>query len=138
MRLREIQSIKPQTPAQQRVKAMSDQAKKMQQKVKQERAKQALGGSATPWQRGKTCGFTRAMNIERTDKIVWDFVKSVHRNSSRLKEDVKNRVLKASGLVVMSAQQTAKLEKSLKKLQDDHAKLSEMLAKLEVNHELKS
>jgi DNA invertase Pin-like site-specific DNA recombinase len=95
------------------------------------------GGSATPWQRGKTCGFTRSMNIERTDKIVWDFVKSVHRNSCKLKEDVKNRVLKAHGLVVMTAAETAKLEKSLKKLQGDHDKLSELLAKLEVNHELK-
>ncbi len=95
------------------------------------------GGSATPWQRGKTCGFTRAMNIERTDKIVWDFVKSVHKNSSKLKEDVKNRVLKAHGLVTLSAQQTAKLEKELRKLQADHEKLSETLASIEVSHKLK-
>lgn len=95
------------------------------------------GGSATPWQRGKSCGFTRSMNIEQTDKIVWDFIKSVHKNSHRLKEEVKNRVLKAHGLVVLSAEQTAKLEKVLKKLQGDHAKFSESLANLEVNHVLK-
>ena len=95
------------------------------------------GGTKTPWQRGKNCGFTHSMNIEQTDKIVWDFVKSVHKNSSRLKEEVKNRVLKASGLVVLSAEKTAKLEKNLKKLQGDHSKLSESLADLEVNHLLK-
>ena len=95
------------------------------------------GGSATPWQRGKTCGFTRSMNIEQTDKIVWDFVKSVHKNSSRLKEEVKNRVLKAHGLVVLSAEQTAKLEKEVRKLQADHDKLSETLASIEVSHQLK-
>ncbi len=95
------------------------------------------GGSATPWQRGKNCGFTRSMNIEQTDKIVWDFVKSVHKNSHKLKEEVKDRVLKAHGLVVLSAEQTAKLEKNLKKLQSDHTKLSESLANLEVNLLLK-
>jgi len=42
MRLREIQSPKPQSPEQQRVKAMADRAKQMQQQVKQERARQAL------------------------------------------------------------------------------------------------
>ncbi len=95
------------------------------------------GGSATPWQHGKNCGFTRSMNIEQTDKIVWDFIKSVHKNSHKLKEDVKNRVLKAHGLVVLSAEQAAKLEKDVRKLQSDHAKLSETLASLEVNHLLK-
>ena len=95
------------------------------------------GGTKTPWQRGKNCGFTRSMNIEQTDKIVWDFVKSVHKNSHKLKEEVKDRVLKAHGLVVLSAEKTAKLEKNLKKLQGDHSKLSESLADLEVNHLLK-
>jgi hypothetical protein len=42
MRLREIQSSKPLSPEQQRVKAMADQAKKLRQQVKQERARQAL------------------------------------------------------------------------------------------------
>jgi len=77
------------------------------------------------------------MNIEQTDKIVWDFIKSVHKNSHKLKEEVKNRVLKAHGLVVLSAEQTARLEKDVRKLQSDHAKLSETLASLEVNHLLK-
>lgn len=95
------------------------------------------GGTESAWQRGKNCGFTRSMNIEQTDKVVWDFVKSVHKNSSTLKEGVKNRVLKAHGLVVLSAEQTAKLEKNLKRLQSDHAKLSETLANTEVNHVLK-
>lgn len=95
------------------------------------------GGSATPWQHGKNCGFTRSMNIEQTDKIVWDFIKSIHKNSHKLKEDVKNRVLKERGVVVLSAAQTAKLEKDLKKLQSDRAKLSEALANHEVNRVLK-
>ncbi len=42
MRLREFQSPKPQSPEQQRVNAMADRAKKMQQQVQQEKARQAL------------------------------------------------------------------------------------------------
>ena len=95
------------------------------------------GGSKTPWQRGNGCGFTRSMNIEQTDKVVWDFIKSVHSNSSHLKEGVKNRVLKEHGLTVSPAIKTKKIEGQLKKLQREHAKLSEAVGNAEANHLMK-
>ncbi len=92
------------------------------------------GGSKTPWQRGKGCGFSRSMNIEQTEKVVWDFIKSVHSNSSHLKEAVKNRVLKEHGLTIPPAAQTKKIEGQLKKLQREHLKLSEAVGNAEANH----
>lgn len=92
------------------------------------------GKSPTPWQRNKGCGFSRSMNIEQTDKMVWDFIKSVHKNSSRLKEEVKNRVLREHGIVQRSAQEIAKLERDLKNGQREHAQISQSLADLETNH----
>ena len=95
------------------------------------------GGSKTPWQRGTGCGFTRSMNIEQTEKVVWDFIKSVHSNSSHLKEDVKNRVLKVHGLTTSSAAHIKKIESQLKKLQREHVKLSEAYGNAEANHLMK-
>ena len=95
------------------------------------------GGTQSAWQRGKNCGFTRSMNIEQTDKVVWDFIKSVHSNSSHLKEEVKNRVLKEHGLVQAPVLQAKKLEGQLTKLQREHKTLSETLGNVEANHLLR-
>ncbi len=95
------------------------------------------GGTKTAWKRGQGCGFTRSMNIEQTDKMVWDFIKSIHKNSSRLKEDVKNRVLKQQGLVQTTAAQAKKLEGQMKRLQREHGKLSDTIGNLEANRLMK-
>ena len=78
------------------------------------------GGSDTPWKRGMGCGFARAMNIPQTNKLVWELVTSLHAKSSTLKEEVKNRMLKESGI-------------KIRRLQKYYGSMSETLGNLEAN-----
>lgn len=91
------------------------------------------GKSEAKWKRGLGCGFARALNITQADKLIWDLVKSIHSKSSTLKEEVKHRVLKEGGVYLRSDTELRTLEAKVKKLQRDHAALSETLGHLEAN-----
>jgi len=95
------------------------------------------GGSQSKWQRGLGCGFTRAMNIKQADALIWDFVKSLHQNSSILKEEVRTRIFKENGVQVRSEEEFKALQAKLKHLQRRHIALSESLGDLEANRILK-
>lgn len=56
------------------------------------------GGSKEPWKRGVGCGMFRSLNIPNTDRLVWDTVVKIHKNSSTLKEEVKRRILHEQGI----------------------------------------
>lgn len=90
------------------------------------------------WQRGHGCGFTRALNIQRTDELVWEAVKSLHEKSSLLKEEVRVRVLKEErGLQEQSEAKYKANQAKLKTLQRKYTTLSETLGNLEANRVLK-
>ena len=93
--------------------------------------------SATPWQRGMGCGFSRAMNIKQTDSLVWETIKLLHRNSSILKEDAKHRILKESGVVLRSDAETKATQAKIRKFQKEHQRLSDSLGSLEANRLIK-
>lgn len=95
------------------------------------------GGSKAKWQRGLGCGFTRAMNIKQADEVIWEFVKSLHMNSSILKEEVRTRIFKENGVQVRSEAEFKALQAKLKHLQRRHTALSETLGDLEANRLLK-
>ena len=90
------------------------------------------------WQRGLGCGFTRALNIQRTDELVWESVKSLHKKSSLLKEEVRVRVLKEErGMQELSDAKYKAMQAKLKTLQRKYTTLSETLGNLEANRVLK-
>lgn len=90
------------------------------------------------WQRGLGCGFTRALNIQRTDELVWEAVKSLHKKSSLLKEEVRVRVLKEErGMQELSDAKYKAMQAKLKTLQRKYTTLSETLGNLEANRVLK-
>lgn len=90
------------------------------------------------WQRGLGCGFTRALNIQRTDELVWEAVKSLHAKSSLLKEEVRVRVLKEErGMQELSDAKFKAMQVKLKTLQRKYTTLSETLGTLEANRVLK-
>jgi DNA invertase Pin-like site-specific DNA recombinase len=91
------------------------------------------GGTETPWKRGMGCGFARAMNIPQTDKLVWELVKSLHANSSTLKEEVKDRLLKESGIKIRTDAELRALQAKIRRLQKNYRFMSETLGKLEAN-----
>lgn len=76
------------------------------------------GGSDTPWERHKGCGMSRSLNIPETDRLIWDAVIDVHKNSSTLKEDVKWKILEESGVPLAKTEaETKVLERKLRQLQ---------------------
>ena len=91
------------------------------------------GGSDTPWKRGMGCGFARAMNIPQTDKLVWELVTSLHAKSSTLKEEVKNRLLKESGIKIRTDAEIRALQAKIRRLQKSYGSMSETLGNLEAN-----
>jgi len=92
----------------------------------------------TKWERGHGCGFSRGLNIPRTDELVWETVKTLHSNSSILKEEVRLRVLKEEkGLQQKSEDDLKALQSKLKQLQRKHVSMSETLGDLEANRVLK-
>ena len=96
------------------------------------------GASEKKWERGHGCGFSRALNITRTDELVWETVKSLHSKSSLLKEEVRLRVLKEEqGLQLQSESHFKALQAKLKQFQRKHVAMSETLGNLEANRVLK-
>ena len=96
------------------------------------------GNTEKKWERGHGCGFSRALNIPRTDELVWQTIKSLHSKSSILKEEVRLRVLKEEQTLQMQNESHFKaLQAKLKQLQRKHVAISETLGNLEANHLLK-
>ena len=96
------------------------------------------GESSTHYQRGTGCGFDRAMNIQITDKVVFDTVVKLHSNSSILKEEVKKRVYSDHGIKsITSAEETKVFERQLRKYESLFQSLQESIGNLEANRVLK-
>jgi DNA invertase Pin-like site-specific DNA recombinase len=51
------------------------------------------GAFPTKWKRGTGCGMSRSLNIPETDELVFETVRTTHKSSSLLREEVKRRVL---------------------------------------------
>jgi len=79
------------------------------------------------------CGFARAMNIPQTDKLVWELVTSLHAKSSTLKEEVKSRVLKESGIMIRTDAEIRAIQAKIRRLQKNYGSMSETLGNLEAN-----
>jgi predicted nucleic acid-binding Zn-ribbon protein len=77
------------------------------------------------------------MNIKQADEVIWEYVKSLHENSSILKEEVRTRIFKENGVQVRSEAEFKALQAKLKHLQRRHTALSETLGDLEANRLLK-
>ena len=96
------------------------------------------GESSTHYQRGTGCGFDRAMNIQITDKLVFDTVVKLHSSSSILKEEVKKRVYSDHGIKsVTTAEETKGFERQLRKYESLFQSLQESIGNLEANRVLK-
>lgn len=97
------------------------------------------GESPTHYQRGTGCGFDRAMNIQLTDKAVFDTVVNLHRDSSILKEEVKKRVYAEHGIkgTAASAEEMKGYERQLRKHETLFRSLQESIGNLEANRILK-
>jgi len=96
------------------------------------------GESSTHYQRGTGCGFDRAMNIQITDKLVFDTVVKLHSSSSILKEEVKKRVYSDHGIKsITTAEETKGLERQLRKYESLFQNLQESIGNLEANRVLK-
>jgi hypothetical protein len=104
-----------------------------------ERAWAKDGESKTHYQRGTGCGFDRAMNIQLTDKAVFDTVVNLHRDSSILKEEVKKRVYAEHGIkgTAASAEEMKGYERQLRKHETLFQSLQESIGNLEANRILK-
>ena len=104
-----------------------------------ERAWAKEGESSTHYQRGTGCGFERAMNIQLTDKVVFDTVVQLHKDSSILKEEVKKRVYAEHGIksTVASAEEMKGFERQLRKFESLFQNIQESIGNLEANRVLK-
>ena len=103
-----------------------------------ERAWAKEGESKTHYQRGTGCGFDRAMNIPITDKLVFDTVVQLHKDSSILKEEVKKRIYAENGIKQITSEAEIKgYEKQLRLLQKELSNLQESIGHLEANRVLK-
>jgi DNA invertase Pin-like site-specific DNA recombinase len=96
------------------------------------------GGSEKHYDRSVSCGLKKSVNIDATDGIVWETVINIHRNSSILKEELKNKALYNR---VQSKEEIAKelasYKKAEKRLQKDYKIAIDALSELEANHYLK-
>ena len=103
-----------------------------------ERAWAKDGESKTHYQRGTGCGFERAMNIQITDKLVFDTVVQLHKDSSILKEEVRKRIFAEKGIKQISSEAEMKgYEKQHRILQRELSSLQEAIGNLEANRVLK-
>jgi len=103
-----------------------------------ERVWAKTGESKTHYERGAGCGFDRAMNIPTTDKLVFDTVVQLHKDSSILKEEVKKRIFAEKGIKQITSEAEIKgYEKQHRILQKELSNLQEAIGNLEANRVLK-
>ena len=79
------------------------------------------------------------MNIQLTDKVVFDTVVKLHSNSSILKEEVKKRVYAEHGIktTVATAEEMKGFERQLRKFESNFQNIQESIGNLEANRILK-
>ena len=93
-----------------------------------------IGGSETPWKRGEGCGMSRALNIPATDKLVWDAVLNIHKESSILREEVKWKILKEEGAPLAQTDvDTKEIERDITKVKKQLVAAKEAQAKMVLN-----
>lgn len=83
------------------------------------------------------CGFSRSMNIDRADQLVWDVVVEVHSKSSLLKEEIKKQLV--GGVVSPQSGYEAtqkKNEKSIKLAEKELQRADEAITELDVENRL--
>jgi hypothetical protein len=71
------------------------------------------------------------MNIWQTDKLVWELVTSLHAKSSTLKEEVKNRLFKESGIKIRTDAEIRALQAKIRRRQKSYGSMGETLGNLE-------
>lgn len=83
------------------------------------------------------CGFSRSMNIEQADRLVWDTVIDIHSKSSLLKEEVKVRLVGGilSPDVGYEAEQRRN-ERSIKHAEKELQRANDAITELEVDRRL--
>ena len=92
------------------------------------------GGSKQPWKRGLGCGMSRSINIKDCDALVWETATKLHKNSSVLKEDIKNRILKENGVLKNKSDEELKaLTNRIKRLDKELTQVSEIRGTVEFN-----
>jgi DNA invertase Pin-like site-specific DNA recombinase len=97
------------------------------------------GGTSTPWERGTGCGFDRAMNIPATDKLVFDTVVNLHKESSVLREEIKKQIFNQQGIKTPPTEAEIKeIQKQLRKYERLFKSLQESIGQLEANRYLKN
>lgn len=92
------------------------------------------GGSDTPWKRGEGCGMSRSLNIPATDKLVWDAVLNIHKESSILREEVKWKILREQGAPLAQTDVDKKeIERDITKVKKHLVIAKEAQAKMVLN-----
>jgi len=92
------------------------------------------GGTETPWKRNEGCGMSRALNITATDKLVWDAVLNIHKESSLLREEVKWKILKEEGAPLAQTDvDTKEIERNITKVKKQLVAAKEAQAKMVLN-----
>ncbi len=92
------------------------------------------GGTETPWKRDEGCGMSRALNIPATDKLVWEAVLSIHKESSLLREEVKWKILKEEGAPLAQTDvDTKEIERNITKVKKQLVAAKEAQAKMVLN-----
>lgn len=78
------------------------------------------GGTDEPWARGLSCGMARSLNIPETDKMVWDSVIAIHKESTLLREPYREQIYKDYGLGQIKSEAELKdLANKIKKLKKE-------------------
>jgi DNA invertase Pin-like site-specific DNA recombinase len=89
------------------------------------------------WARGTGCGMDRALNIPKTDALVWDAIKEVVKNSVTLKERVKTEVLRQKQETdLVSDEAIQKLDTTGNRLTRELKNVEQSIAKVETDHML--
>ena len=97
------------------------------------------GGSKKPWKRGTGCGMNRSLNIPETDAVVFEAVRSIHRSSTLLREEVKQRVLKnKAGAAAKSKKELDEIKAKIKRLEKELDRTHDVLGSLEGYYEIGS
>lgn len=83
------------------------------------------------WKRGRVCSMTRSLDIDSTDKLVWDSVMTAVRNSVMMKEEVRKSALFLGGSGYLKEKDRKSLEAKARSFAKKIVKLDDALTSLE-------
>ena len=93
------------------------------------------GGTNEPWVRGLSCGMARSLNIPETDRMVWDSVIKIHKESTLLREPYREQIYKNYGLVQIKSESELKdLANKIKKLKKELSAVEETQGVMEADY----